>query len=46
MVIHLPSRSMVDVSANFIGPSQQVTQFGFPFNILHYPNVPAMVGSE
>ena len=46
MVIHLPPRSMVDVSANFIGPSQQVTQFGFPFNILHCPNVPAMVGSE
>ena len=46
MVIHLPPRSMWDVSANFIGPSQQVTQFGFPLNILHCPNVPAMVASE
>ena len=46
MVIHLPPRSMVDVSVNFIGPSQQVTQFGFPFNILHCPNVPAMVANE
>ena len=46
MVIHLLPRSMVDVSANFIGPSQQVTQFGFPFNIPHCPIVPAMVGSE
>ena len=46
MVIHLPPRSMWDVSANFIGQSQQVTQIGFPFNILHCPNVPAMVASE
>ena len=46
MVIHLPPQSMVDVSANFIGPSQQVTQFGFPFNILHCLNVPTMVANE
>ena len=46
MVIHLPPRSMVDVSVNFIGPSQQVTQFGFLFNILHSSRVPVMTTSE
>ena len=46
MVLHLPPRSMVDVSANFIGQSQQFTQFGFPFNILHSPNVPVLANNE
>ena len=46
MVIHLPPRSMVDVSANFIGSSQQFTQFGFPFSILHSSDVPVMAPSE
>ena len=46
MVIHLPPRSVVDVPANFIGPYQQVTQFGYPFNILHSNNVLLMTVNE
>ena len=46
VVIYLSPRSMVDAPANFIGPSQQFTQFGFRVNILHSANVLLMTTSE
>ena len=38
-VIHLPTRNAGGASANFGRKFQQVTQYGFPFNILHSTNV-------